>query len=64
MSKKHVEANKRRWAKIPKEERSRRMREVVLARHSKLTKKQRKEIGIKLTQSRLKKLREKAGGST
>lgn len=55
MSKKHIEANKKRWAKIPKEERSRRMTALVKKRHSKLTKKQRKDIGINLTQIRLKK---------
>lgn len=55
MSEKHIQANKKRWAKIPKEERSRTMRKVVNARHSKLTKKERKEAGRRLTQSRLKK---------
>ncbi len=55
MGKKHVAANKKRWAKVSKEERSERMRAVVNARHSKSTKKEKKEIGIRLAESRSKK---------
>ena len=55
MSNKHVLANKKRWAKVSKKERSKRMRDIVNTRYSKITKKQRKEIGIRLAVGRMKK---------
>lgn len=44
--------NKKRWAAIPKEERSRRMSVVAHAKNAKLTIAERKEIGLKLAIAR------------
>ncbi len=44
--------NRKRWAGIPKEERSRKMSVVAHARHAKYTIEERKEIGRKLTLAR------------
>jgi len=37
MSNKYSLASKKRWAKIPKEERSKRMRKIALIKHKKMT---------------------------
>lgn len=52
MSKKHVLANKKKWAKVSPEERSKRMSKVAEERYKGITPKQRKKIGKFLTNAR------------
>lgn len=52
MSEKHSLANKKQWAKIPPEERSRIMRERVVTRWKKTSKADRLKIAEKLVKAR------------
>lgn len=52
MSEKHSIASAKRWAKIPKEERSKRMSALRNGYLNKLTDRQRKNIGKKLVKAR------------
>ena len=52
MSELHSEASKKRWAKIPKVERSARMSEIAKERMKNLSPQQRKKIGRALVKAR------------
>lgn len=53
MSNKHSVKNRKMWANIPKEERSRRMSEIAKKRMQTLSPRQRKLIGRRLVNARL-----------
>jgi hypothetical protein len=55
MSKKHSIASKQRWANVPAEERSRRMRALAQKRMQALTPEERAKIARKLVRARKKK---------
>lgn len=52
MNENRSEGNRKRWAKVSPEERSKIMSKTVSARHAKLSKKARKAIGIGLVKAR------------
>lgn len=52
MSEKNSLANKKRWAKVPKTLRSKKMREIVLIKHKKSTPEEKRAHALKMVKAR------------